>query len=128
MKYIFNCIFGKIFQEDIYITDPAELLAKDFIASKYLTWIAVLESNIFDLFASNRATSTSPFAFIILLYAFLWATAADTNSLSISWEIPKSNIYGEFTFQEYFIDNNSPIFYNGLDLIFYVFGNFVPFL
>lgn len=74
----------------MYIIDPDSLLANDFIVSKYLTWMAVLESKILDLLANSLATSTSPLALIILLSAFRWATAADTNYLSTSWEIPKS--------------------------------------
>ncbi len=47
---------------------------------KYRTWIAVLESRIFDLWANILAISTWPWAWIILLSAFLLAMGADTSS------------------------------------------------
>jgi len=73
-------MYGRI-QEDMYIIEPASLFANDFIVSKYLTWIAVFESNIFDRLAKSLATSTSPLALMILLSALRWATAAETSSL-----------------------------------------------
>ena len=85
-------------QNDVYIIELLGFLAKDLIVYKYLTWIAVLVSKIFDLFANILATSTSPYALIILLSAFLLATAAETNYLYNYLDIPKSIIYLNFTF------------------------------
>lgn len=64
---------------------------------------------------------------IILLSAFRCATAAETSSLSISCDMPKSKNSPYYTFQHNFININTPMFDNRLNLILNIFRNSIPF-
>jgi hypothetical protein len=66
------------------------LQARPLSVSRYLTWMAVAVLSTAERAPSNLAISTCPFALIILLYAFLLATGADTSSFYKSLLIPKS--------------------------------------
>lgn len=65
-------------------------LARPFSVSRYLTWMAVAVLSTAERAPSNLAISTCPFALMILLYAFLLATGAETSSFYNSLLMPKS--------------------------------------